>query len=43
MNNIQKPAKLLEDICAPLYTTKSMGVPSIEAEEAAASLLQLNK
>jgi len=39
MNNKQKPAKLLEDMYAPLYTTKSMGVPSIEAEEAAASLL----
>jgi len=38
MNNYQKPAKLLEDICAPLYTTKSMGVPSIEAKEAAAPL-----
>jgi len=36
MNSKQKPAKPLEDIYAALYTTKSMGVPSIEAEEAAA-------
>ena len=40
MNNKPKPVKLLEDIYyAPLYSTKSMGIPSIEAEEAAASLL----
>jgi len=39
MNNKLKPSKLLEDIYAPLYTTNSKGVPSIEAEEAAASLL----
>ena len=38
MNNKQKPAKLLEDIYVPLNTTKSMGVPSTEAKEAAASL-----
>ena len=39
MNSKQKPAKLLEGMYALLYTTKNMGVPSIEAEEAAASLL----
>lgn len=33
MNSKQKPANLLEGMYAPLYTTNSKGVPSIEAEE----------